>query len=145
VLGIANLVANRAIALMDISIYQQMTEQWAGFSPWSMIVAEPLVEEIGFRLVLMGGVAWLLTHMTDDRRTVFVVALAVSSLLFGLAHIVVSSRPVVDALHATAVALKTGTAGAFLGWAFWRWGLPYSVACHSTANAVHLVAAPLLF
>lgn len=144
-LGIANLVANRAIALLDPRIYQQMTEQWAGYSPWSMIVAEPLVEEIVFRLVLMGGLAWLLTRITKDRRTVFLVVLAVSSVLFGLAHIVSSSRPVVDPVHATSVALKSGAAGMCLGWVFWRWGLPYSVACHSIANATHFVSAPLLF
>lgn len=145
VLGIANLLANRAIALLDARIYRQMIEEWAGYSAWSMIIAGPLVEEIAFRLALMGGVAWLLTRVTNDRRTIFLVALAASSVLFGLAHIVVSSRPVVDVVHGTGVALKSGAAGVCLGWVFWRLGLPYSVVCHGVANAVHLVLAPLVF
>lgn len=144
-LGIANLLANRAIARIDARIYQQMMEQWAGYSAWSMIIADPLVEEIAFRLVLMGGLGWLLTRITNDRRTVFLVVLAVSSVLFGLAHIVPPSRPVVDFVHGTSVALKSGAVGVCLGWVFWRFGLPYSVACHGMANASHLLLAPLLF
>jgi membrane protease YdiL (CAAX protease family) len=43
------------------------------------------------------------------------------------------------------VALKNSAAGIVLGWVFWPKGLPYSIACHSMANAGHLLAAPLLF
>lgn len=144
-LGITNLVVNRAIASIDIRIYEQMVRDWAGYSSWSMIVADPLLEEIAFRLALMSVTAWVLARFTDDRRTIFIVVLLVSSVLFGLAHILPSSRPAVSAVHGIAVALKSGAAGALLGWIFWRWGLPYSYACHSTANATHLLAAPLLF
>jgi len=45
-------------------------------------------EELIFRLGLMGGLGWLLTGLTGDQRKWFAwaVALAVSSLLFSLAH-----------------------------------------------------------
>ena len=42
-------------------------------------------EELIFRLGLMGGLAWLLSGITQKRRA-WVIALAVSSVLFSLAH-----------------------------------------------------------
>jgi membrane protease YdiL (CAAX protease family) len=139
-LGVANLLSNFAIASLDPTIHQQMMEQWARFTAWSAVFAGPMVEEIGFRLLLMGGTAWLVSRVTADRRVVFVVALTVSAVLFGFAHILPSSRPTTGIVHAAGVALKSSAAGVALGWVFWRWGLPYSIACHGIANAVHLLA-----
>jgi membrane protease YdiL (CAAX protease family) len=144
-LGTANLLANYGIASLDSRIHAQMSEQFAQFSAWSMVFADPLLEEIGVRLLLMGGIAWLLTRFTDDSRTAFFTALTVSALAFALLHVVPGSRPATGALHATAVVLKTGAAGLLLGWVFWRWGLPYSFACHGTANAIHFIAMPAFF
>ncbi|MCA9654031.1 MAG: CPBP family intramembrane metalloprotease [Myxococcales bacterium] len=42
-------------------------------------------EELIFRVILMGGLAWLLTGLTGPRRA-WVLALVLSSLLFSLAH-----------------------------------------------------------
>lgn len=42
-------------------------------------------EELIFRLILMGGLAWLLTGLTGKRRA-WLIALAVSSILFSIAH-----------------------------------------------------------
>jgi membrane protease YdiL (CAAX protease family) len=70
--------------------------------------ANPLLEEIGFRLFLMGGIAWLLSRSTDDRRSVFLVALAVSALVFGPLHLL---RPPAGLLDATVVVLKAGGLG----------------------------------
>lgn len=56
-LGLGNLLANFSIGMLDPLIHQRMVERWAKFSPWSMVVAEPMMEEIAFRLVLMGE--WL--------------------------------------------------------------------------------------
>ena len=146
-LGVANLSANYGMAMLDSAIYDGMVERWTQFSAWSMVVREPTIEEIAFRLVLMGGVAWLVSRFTEDRRTIFWVALSLSALLFGIAHILypMPGRGIVGFLYSTGVVVKSGAAGLLLGWVFWRWGLPYCIACHSTANAVHLVLAPLLF
>lgn len=146
-LGVANLSANYGIALLDPSIYERMVERWAQFSPWSMVIADPIMEEIAFRLVLLGGMAWLVARFTDDRRLILFVALGVSALSFGLVHILYP-MPVggaVGLLNASGVVVKSGAAGLLLGWIFWRWGLPYSTVCHSTANATHLLLAPALF
>ena len=144
-LGVANLMANYAIASLDPTIHAQMSTEFAKFSGWGIVVSGPLIEEIVVRLFLMSVIAWLVSRHTDDRRAVFLAALIVSSALFAFAHILPGSRPTTGVLHATGVAIKTGAAGLLLGWTFWRWGLPHTVLCHSTANAVHFVALPIFF
>jgi membrane protease YdiL (CAAX protease family) len=144
-LGFGNLAANYAIASLDPTIHAQMTEQWARFSAWSAVFAGPMVEEIAYRLVIMGGTAWVVWRFTHDGRLVFTIALAVSSVLFGIAHILPGSRPTTGVVHALGVAVKSSGGGVALGWVFWRRGLPYSIACHGMANAVHLLGWPAIF
>jgi membrane protease YdiL (CAAX protease family) len=141
-LGILNLMTNYGLAASDARIHERMIEQWTRFTAWSVMFAGPMVEEIGFRLLLMGGAAWLLSQVTPNRRVVFFVALALSAFLFGLAHLL---RPTISVVHATGVVLKDSAAGVVLGWVFWRMGLPYSIACHGAANAVHRFTWPMLF
>ncbi len=143
VLGVANLGVNYGMAVWDARIYEQMVARWAKFSPWSVVIAEPIMEEIAYRLVLLSGLAWLIARFTDDRRTIFYVALGVSALLFGVAHIFYGG--VDNPLYALGMAVKTGGAGLLLGWVFWRWGLPYAAVCHCAANAIHLLLMPVLF
>ena len=141
-LGLANLLANYSVASLDSRIFVRMSEMYARSSAWSGVFANPLLEEIGFRLFLMGGIAWLLSRSTDDRRTVFLVALVVSALVFAPMHLL---RPPAGLLDATVVVLKAGAAGLLLGWVFWRWGLPYSIACHGATNGIHLLVMPVFF
>lgn len=144
-LGIGNLLANYGIASIDVAIRERMVEQWSRYSFWSMVVAGPLVEEIAFRVVLLGGVAWLMARFMDDDRRVFWTALVASALVFGVMHIIYAGRVPEDVLHAVGVVLKTSAAGLLLGWVYWRWGLPYATLCHMVANAAHLALMPLLF
>ena len=141
-LGLANLTANYTVASLDSRVYVRMSEMYARASPWSGVFANPLLEEIGFRLFLMGGIACLLSRSTDDLRRVFLVALILSAVVFGPLHLL---RPPAGLLDAAVVALKAGVAGLVLGWVFWRWGLPYSIVCHGTTNGVHLLVVPLFF
>ena len=142
-LGTANLAVNYGMAVLDSAIHDQMVTRWARFSPWSIVIAGPIIEEIAYRLVLLSGLAWIAARLTDSRRAIFVSALSVSSLLFGLAHIAYGG--VDSPLYALGMAVKSGAGGALLGWVFWRRGLPYSIVCHSAANATHLVLMPVLF
>jgi membrane protease YdiL (CAAX protease family) len=141
-LGLVNLLANYGVASLDSRIHVRMSEMYARSSVWSGVFSSPLLEEIGFRLCLMGGIAWLLSRSTDDRRTIFLGALAVSALVFGPLHLL---RPPASLLDATVVALKAGAAGLVLGSVFWRWGLPYSIVCHGATNGIHLLGVPLFF
>ena len=142
-LGIANLLVNYGLAMWKAAIYEQMVSRWARFSPWSIVIAGPIIEEIAYRLVLLGALAWLVARVTDNRQTIAGVALGVSSALFGVAHIFYGG--VDHPLYLVGMALKSSGGGLLLGWVFWRRGLPYSIACHSAANATHLLLMPLLF
>jgi membrane protease YdiL (CAAX protease family) len=121
-LGTANLAANYGMAVFDSAIYEQMVTRWARFSPWSTVVTGPIMEEIAFRLVLLGGLAWIGGRFTDNRPAIFYVALGLSSLLFGLAHTTYGG--VDHPVYAIGMAVKSGAAGMLLGWVFWRRGLP---------------------
>ena len=144
-LGAMNLTINYGIAQLDPAIYAEMTGQWSKFSFWSVAVTGPLAEEIAFRLVLMGCTGWIVSRFTRNAGVVFGVALAVSSTVFGLVHILPGSRPTAGALHATLVALKSGVLGVPLGWMFWKKGLPYSAVSHGTGNAFHFFVGPMVF
>ncbi len=141
-LGLVNVIANYTVASLDSRIDVRMSEMYARASAWEGVFANPLLEEIGFRLCLMGGIAWLLSRSIDDRRRIVLVALAVSALVFGPLHLL---RPPAGLLDGAVVALKAGVAGLLLGWVFWRWGLPYSIVCHGTTNATHLLTVSLFF
>lgn len=92
-LGLYNLLANYVIGMLDPAIHAEMAERFYRYSPWSMLVRDPIGEEIIFRLLLIGGLAWLAGRFTDDRRRIFRVALGVSAVLFGLTHIIPLTLP----------------------------------------------------
>jgi len=142
-LGIANLLVNYGMASVRPAIFDQMVSRWAQFSAWSVVVSGPIIEEIAYRLILLSALAWLTARFTDRRRTITIVALGASSLLFGVAHIFYGG--VEDPLYVVGMAVKSGAGGLLLGWVFWRKGLPYSIACHCLANGAHLLLMPALF
>jgi membrane protease YdiL (CAAX protease family) len=142
-LGIANLLVNYGMAVSKPAIYEQMVSRWARFSPGSIVISGPIIEEIAYRLVLLSGLAWIAARFTDNRRTITLVALGVSSSVFGVAHIFYGG--VDDPIYVMGMAVKSRAGGLLLGWVFWRRGLPYSIACHAAANATHLLLMPVLF
>jgi len=142
-LGTANLLVNYGMAVWRPVIYEQMVSRWALFSPGSVVISGPIIEEIAYRLVLLSALAWVVARFTDDRRTIFYFALGVSSSLFGLAHVFYGG--VNDPVYVVGMAVKSSAAGLLLGWVFWRRGLPYSILCHAAANATHLLLMPALF
>lgn len=146
-LGIANLGTNFALAMLDPGIYQALIERFAGLSPWGMMVAAPVIEEIALRLFFLSAIAWVTARFTKRPRTIFLVALGLSAFVFGVLHL---SRPMPDQasialIYASGIVLKSGAASILLGWIFWRWGLPYAMLCHFAANAAHRLFAPIFF
>lgn len=146
-LGLANLGANFGLAMLDQSFYDQLVQRFADLSPWVSIFAAPVIEEIALRLFFMGVVAWVAARFVDDSRSAFLIALWLSAIVFGLLHIF---RPLPgssthDMIYAFGIVIKSGAATFLLGWIFWRWGLPYAILCHAAANAIHLLAEPILF
>lgn len=141
--GLANLLSNFAMASLDPSIREQMVTRWAEFSTWSVVFAEPILEEIFYRLVLVSCLAWLVSRFTRDGRKVQWIALGIAAVLFGVAHIFYGG---VESLwYAIGMAVKSSAAGLVFGLVFWRWGLPQSMLAHCAANGVHSLLMPYLF
>lgn len=142
-LGLTNLSINYGMAMADPAIHEQMVTRWAEFSVWSVVFAEPILEEIAYRLVLLTALAWLVSRVTASPRTILYSALLVSGVVFGVAHIFYGG--VHTPLYAIGMAVKSSGGGLLLGWVFWRWGFGYCSICHCTANAIHLLLIPTFF
>lgn len=145
--GITNLAVNTWLASLDPAIHQLLAERFSRISPWTSLLASPIFEEALFRLLLLSVVAFVVAQFVDDRRVVFLTALAVSALTFGVLHTLRPSpvSPDLAWIYQSGVTLKSSLAGFLLGWIFWRWGLGYAMAAHSAANAAHLLLEPLVF
>ena len=141
--GLANLGANFTMASLDPSIREQMVTRWAEFSTWSVVFAEPIIEEIAYRLVLVSGLAWLISYRTPDRRKIEWLAVTIAAVLFGVAHVFYGG--VDSTAYAIGMAVKSSAAALAFGLVFWHWGLPHSMLAHCTANGVHLLLMPTLF
>jgi len=147
VLGLLNLLGNRAIAQLDPSIYSLLVERMTTLGFGEAVMASPVVEEIAVRLFLLSAIAWAVMRAGKDRDRAFVIAWVATTMIFALMHL---SRPVpadVSAANAYRIALtvKYLVVSLPLGWIFWRWGLPYSIACHMLANGTHLALQGWLF
>jgi hypothetical protein len=114
--------------------------QWR---PAALGFESAVLEEVVFRLFAMGVIVWLAMRLLKRPGPAVSLGIAVSALLFGLAHLPGWS----SAAHLTAplvagVLLLNGLGGALFGWVFWRWGLPYAMACHFAADIVVQTLAP---
>jgi hypothetical protein len=145
--GIANLAANVGLAAMDPAIDQALRERITTMPLWKTAGAAPLLEEVAYRLFLMSVLAWIVARFTKNPRTIFLVAMLVASVGFGLVHVI---RPMpgdasVALLYAAGIVVKTSAAGILFTWIFWRWGLPYAMLAHAATNAAHQLVAPAFF
>lgn len=146
-LGLANLLANGLLARAHPTIGRLLGQRMATLDPVVGIVAAPLVEEIALRLFLLSALAWIVWKVTRSTERAFLVALWASAFLFALAHLIrpLPADPALAAGYSSVLLAKYTLLGLPLGWIFWRWGLPYAILCHATANAAHFAMQPLLF
>lgn len=105
--------------------------------PWALGFESSIVEEVVFRLFVMGLVAWLASRFMRGSRGPFFIALVASAAVFGLAHLPVW----LATAHATPVLVGTvlllnGLGGLVFAWLFWRWGLPYAIICHFVGDII---------
>jgi hypothetical protein len=97
-----------------------------------------VIEEVTMRLAGMGVIAWTAMRWGKTHDAAFRIALALTAIVFGFAH-----------LHAFSVVgfLRVGVnaaVGALYGWMFWRWGLPHAILAHLAGGIVHGTLAPRL-
>jgi membrane protease YdiL (CAAX protease family) len=150
-LGLVLLAALVSLARFEPALAARFAGRLAepAWRPWALALEASTLEEIVFRLFLLSGVAWLAACFVAARsgaaRAPFLVALAVSSLAFGLAHL--PSWLAVTALTPPLVAgvlALNGVGGLLFGGIFWRWGLPYAVLSHFAGDVVVQSLAPRL-
>jgi hypothetical protein len=111
--------------------------------PWALAFESSILEEVAFRLFAMSVLAWLAARLLRNRRASWVVALVVSALLFGAAHLpawLAAAHPTFDLV--AGVLLLNGVGGLLLGWIFWCWGLPYAILCHFVGDVVVQALGP---
>jgi membrane protease YdiL (CAAX protease family) len=112
--------------------------------PWALAVEASILEEIIFRLFLLSGVVWLAAWLFGGKKkkkqqeagknapaTVVWVAVGISALVFGLAHLpswVAAATP--TPLLIAAVLALNGIGGVVLGRIYWYWGIEAAILCH---------------
>jgi hypothetical protein len=99
-------------------------------------------EEIICRLFFMTVVAWGLAKIIGTRtRPVFLLASAVSAVLFGFAHLPAAAQIVpLTPIVVGRILIMNGAFGFLFGWCFWRRGLEYAMVAHFAADLVlHVV------
>lgn len=125
---------------VDSNVYRELA-RFVGEPPWRPLgraFNAAVIEEVTMRLAGMGVIAWAAVRWGKTQDAAFRIALALTAIVFGIAH-----------LHAFSVIglLRVGvnaSVGALYGWMFWRWGLPYAIIAHLTGGIVHGTLAPRL-
>ncbi|MDQ3328298.1 MAG: CPBP family glutamic-type intramembrane protease [Chloroflexota bacterium] len=96
-----------------------------------------VIEEVAVRLFGMSLIASIAAaRYGRSPESAFRIALGVTALLFGLAHL----RGIL--LVGLVLVLVNGLGGLLLGWIFWRWGLPYAILCHFVAGILIQALGP---
>jgi hypothetical protein len=113
--------------------------------PWALGFESSILEEVSFRLFAMSGIAWVVSRLLRNPGAATAVALGLSSLLFGLAHLPAwLAITVPTAALLVGVLALNGIGGLLFGWIFWRWGLPYAILCHAAGDVVVQSLGPRL-
>jgi len=103
-----------------------------------IVLVSAVTEELIYRVVISTLVAWL-SYLILKRQTASIwLGIAVSAVLFGLAHVANLQVP-----HPFLRAITlNGIAGVVLGWLYWRRGLEWAVLAHLVADAVLYLVLP---
>lgn len=149
-MGAVLLVALVALARLEPLLRTRYAARAADpvWRPWVLALESSILEEVVFRLFIMTTVAWLVVKVGGSRVSLygaFVVALIVSTMVFGAAHVpawLALAKPTI-ALVAVVLALN-GLGGLLLGWIYWRWGILSAIVCHFAGDVVVQSLAPRL-
>ncbi|MCA9969960.1 MAG: CPBP family intramembrane metalloprotease [Anaerolineales bacterium] len=120
---------------------------------WELLPASfkaGVVEEVGYRLLLVSLLAWLGgLHWRDENgrptRAVYWTAVLIAGLLFGWAHVDARLGNPAAAFWDYALIMALNSAlGIYFGWLLWRLGLEWAILAHFAFDAaVSLVLIPV--
>lgn len=135
-----------AVALFGAPLGESAPAQPAA---WKGLLASfygGIVEEIGMRTFVMGGLAWLLARTTGGtpRAWVMLVALVAAAVLFGAGHLPLAAElGPLTATTVTRVVAYNALLGLVFGALYWKRGLEHAMLAHFCADLVLHVAVPL--
>ena len=113
--------------------------------PLALAFESSILEEVVFRLFVLSVVVCAARLVVRRGTGAFIAGLAVSALLFGLAHLPAWFAVTAPSAGLVAGVLALNGAGGLLfGFVFWRWGLPYAILCHAAGDIVTQTLAPRL-
>ncbi len=105
-----------------------------------------ILEEVGLRVFVMGGIVWLLSRFCDGqpRTWVMLIAITLAALAFGAGHLPMAAQlaPLTPVLIARVIAYNA-IGGLVFGWLYWKRGLEHAMLAHFCTDLVLHVIAPL--
>jgi membrane protease YdiL (CAAX protease family) len=122
-------------------------------STWKSLLASfygGISEEILLRLCLMTLLVWVtfkIKRGKDDKPTAIGIwiAIIISSILFGLGHLPVTSAiTAITPLVVIRAIVLNGVGGIIFGWLYWKKGLESAMIAHFSADIVLHVITPLV-
>ncbi len=106
-----------------------------------------IVEEVEFRLFLVGALVWLLARCNRcvDRPWMFVLAIVLAALLFGAGHLpaAFATGMAHAPLPIVRIVMLNALVGLATGGLFWKYGLEHAMLAHFCADLVLHVGVPL--
>jgi hypothetical protein len=129
-LGVALLLVAKGLVQIDPRAARIAGPSAPPWDVWLRAFEAAPLEEVLFRLVLMGVVAWTLERYVSRLESHYRAALVLSALAFGVLHL-----PFVTFVGLMLVA-GNNVAGLAFGWLFWHWGLPSAIVSHFAAGLV---------
>ena len=136
-----------SLSSFDLTNILQTPPPWQGFL---VSFYGGINEEILLRLFFMSLLIWIFTKITKTNqkfpnKIIIWIAIIVTSVLFGLAHlpIIASLTKITPILIARAILLN-GIGGLIFGWLYWRKGLEASILSHFTADFILHVLIPFV-
>ncbi len=80
------LLVSSTVSVLLAMVPQSNPGEIGFFAKLSLSVGAGLYEELVFRVILVGGMFWLLQRLSDSRRATYVVAAVTGALLFSAVH-----------------------------------------------------------
>ncbi|MFN2397949.1 MAG: type II CAAX prenyl endopeptidase Rce1 family protein [Gemmatimonadaceae bacterium] len=127
-------------AKLDPKVHAELA-RFVGEPAWRPVgraVNASVIEEVTMRLAGMGVIAWTAMRWGKTQHAAFLIALVLTAIVFGLAHLHAIS--LVGFLRVAANA----AVGVLYGWMFWKWGLPHAILAHLAGGLVHGTLVPRL-
>lgn len=152
-MGVLAAVLIIALSFLYSSVSISVLKLEAGISLWKLFLVcfyGGVAEEILLRLFLMTLLVWISTKITrtsDGGPTTpgIWIAIIVSAVIFGLAHLPITGS--FAALSLTIVIraiLLNGVAGIIFGWLYWKKGLESAMIAHFSADFVLHFILPII-